>query len=357
LNCANTYQQKGLTEKAIKLYNQALGSHRNLANTNPKKYLPTLAHTLNNLAVLYYESNKSDIAKKLFLEALKIRRKIAFINPQKFLSVVGETLHNLGLLFAKIKTEKAKNYYLEAVRINKKLAEFNPQKHSQDIAMNLNGLGGLFEHINEYEKSQQFYKEALKIYRESAGFNSEKYLPKVGMTLNSLGNLQKLKNDIKNAEKNYKESLKIHKKLANTNPIIFIPKLCLSKVHMSIFYQDCKVNKKLSIELATDAVKELLPFVQTGKNRSFLQVGCKVLLDWGIDIERLISETHYNYANTDISCPECSWVPDGKNNWQCTCGLVWDTFMTKGKCIRCEKQWIETWCPKCKLTSEHLKWY
>ena len=64
-----------------------------------------------------------------------------------------------------------------------------------------------------------------------------------------------------------------------------------------------------------------------------------------------------DYSKSNISCPECKWVPDGGKNWQCTCRFIWDTFQTKGKCPKCETQWNDTWCPKCKKTSKHQDWY
>ncbi|MFP4846036.1 tetratricopeptide repeat protein [Winogradskyella sp. PE311] len=310
-NCANTYHKKELFDKAQELYNEALGLHRKLAKAKPKEYLPSLSMILNNFALLYDELNDFEKADFFFSEALEIRKELAIINPRKYLQTEGETLLNLGRLYSDTKVEKSKNYYIES----------------------------------------------LKIYEELANYNSEKYLPEVGLVLNNLGWLQKLQNDNENAEKNLYRALEIFKDLANNNPTRFIPRLCTTKFKMSSFYQQNKINKNLSIKLATEVVKDILPFVQTAKNRELLQIVCMVLLDWDVDIENLISKTEYNYENTSISCPECSWVPDGKMNWQCTCGHQWDTFLTRGKCFQCKKQWKETYCPKCKTYSQHLDWY
>jgi hypothetical protein len=62
-----------------------------------------------------------------------------------------------------------------------------------------------------------------------------------------------------------------------------------------------------------------------------------------------------------IRCPKCSWEPDGKPYWQCTCGKNWDTFSTGGRCPSCHKIWEETQCPTlpkgCGKMSLHLDWY
>lgn len=58
-----------------------------------------------------------------------------------------------------------------------------------------------------------------------------------------------------------------------------------------------------------------------------------------------------------IECPRCEWEPDGKAYWRCSCGHVWNTFDTKAKCPACNKQWEDTYCPGCGLTSPHKEWY
>ncbi|MEM8906980.1 MAG: hypothetical protein AAGD05_03965 [Bacteroidota bacterium] len=61
-----------------------------------------------------------------------------------------------------------------------------------------------------------------------------------------------------------------------------------------------------------------------------------------------------------IECPKCQWEPDGGAHWQCTCGHVWNTFDTAGRCPACGFQWKETWCPSvlgCGRCSPHLDWY
>ena len=62
-----------------------------------------------------------------------------------------------------------------------------------------------------------------------------------------------------------------------------------------------------------------------------------------------------------IRCPKCNWEPDGKPYWQCSCGHVWDTFSTGGRCPACQKVWEDTKCPGhvggCDKWSPHLDWY
>jgi len=62
----------------------------------------------------------------------------------------------------------------------------------------------------------------------------------------------------------------------------------------------------------------------------------------------------------EIKCPKCSWKADGGAHWICSCGYVWNTFATAGKCPACGKLWTMTQCPTasgCGKYSPHLEWY
>ncbi len=61
--------------------------------------------------------------------------------------------------------------------------------------------------------------------------------------------------------------------------------------------------------------------------------------------------------NITIQCSICEWNPDGEKHWACSCGHVWNTFKTKGKCPKCKTQWEKTWCPGCGKSTPHKDWY
>ena len=65
----------------------------------------------------------------------------------------------------------------------------------------------------------------------------------------------------------------------------------------------------------------------------------------------------------DVVCPKCEWKPDGNAHWECSCGIIWNTFDTGGKCPGCGKGWKDTQCPGpgdpggCGGWSPHIDWY
>jgi hypothetical protein len=69
-----------------------------------------------------------------------------------------------------------------------------------------------------------------------------------------------------------------------------------------------------------------------------------------------------------IRCPRCAWRPDASSRWRCawvdtpepyfdSCGTVWNTFSTKGRCPGCHHQWQWTSCLRCSQWSPHSDWY
>jgi hypothetical protein len=62
-------------------------------------------------------------------------------------------------------------------------------------------------------------------------------------------------------------------------------------------------------------------------------------------------------SDLKIECPKCSWEPAPHSQWKCSCGSIWNTFDTGGRCPKCSKQWEFTQCLSCQEWSLHLDWY
>jgi len=69
-----------------------------------------------------------------------------------------------------------------------------------------------------------------------------------------------------------------------------------------------------------------------------------------------------------IRCPLCRWQPKPDDLWYCGdcaypeyffegCGMMWNTFTTKGLCPGCAHQWRYTSCLRCAGWSLHEEWY
>lgn len=63
-----------------------------------------------------------------------------------------------------------------------------------------------------------------------------------------------------------------------------------------------------------------------------------------------------------IACPKCDFEPLPTDLWECSCGHVWNTFDTHGRCPACGKVWRDTQCLDgyaggCSRWSPHIDWY
>ncbi|MEL7523489.1 MAG: tetratricopeptide repeat protein, partial [Cyanobacteria bacterium J06553_1] len=128
-------------KRAMPLYEEALRIYRELAEENPRTYLPYVAGTLNNLAILQSAQNNYELAAQSNEEALLIRRELAEKNPRTYLPDVAMTLNNLAILQSgQNNNELATLSYEEALSIYRELAEENPRTYLPDVAETLVNL-------------------------------------------------------------------------------------------------------------------------------------------------------------------------------------------------------------------------
>ncbi|WP_422107492.1 tetratricopeptide repeat protein [Winogradskyella sp.] len=238
-NLAILQKNNNELEGAEKNYLEALDIRRKLAEQNPNAYLSYVASTLNNLAVLQSDNNELEGAEKNYLEALDIRRKLAEQNPNAYLPYVANTLNNLANLQSdNNEIEDAEKNYLEALDAYRKLAEQNPKAYLTDVAMTLNNLAILQKNNNELEGAEENYLEALDIRRKLAEQNPNAYLADVANTLNNLANLQSDNNELEGAEKNYLEALDIRRKLAEQNPNAYLAEVAMTLNNLAVLQND-----------------------------------------------------------------------------------------------------------------------
>ncbi len=112
---ANVHQKINEFPQALEKYEEALKIRRELAEKNPKTYLPYVATTLNNLANLHSAKNEFPQALEKYEEALKIYRELAEESPERYEIDYAKTLIIGVIYFKKDKEnlEKAKNILIK----------------------------------------------------------------------------------------------------------------------------------------------------------------------------------------------------------------------------------------------------
>ena len=85
-------------EAARKGFEEALKIRRELVQKNPDTYLPDVAETLNDVAVLDRHQKRMEAARKGLEEALGIYERFAERNPERFQSDVAQVTEALQRL-------------------------------------------------------------------------------------------------------------------------------------------------------------------------------------------------------------------------------------------------------------------
>jgi tetratricopeptide (TPR) repeat protein len=120
------------------VYQEALDTYRQLAKANPQAYLPNVAATLNNLAVLYRATQRLHESEQAFQEALDTYRQLATANPQVYLPGVAGMLNNLAVLaFTQNHLQQAQMLVSEALAIRRGLYAKHPIAFGDALAQSL----------------------------------------------------------------------------------------------------------------------------------------------------------------------------------------------------------------------------
>ena len=171
------------------MFLDALDILSRLAESNPETYEPDVATTLNNLAILYSNTERFTESENAYLEVLEIRRRLAQIDPQTFEPLEATTMDNLASLYRKTQRfTESEAMYLEALEILRRLAQDNPQAYETNLVTTLYNLGVYYKQQGQHIQAISAFEEALPIYRRLAQ-NSATYGDYYTFTLYHLAKL------------------------------------------------------------------------------------------------------------------------------------------------------------------------
>ena len=246
-DAAKFLQEQKQYGKSASYCERSLRLCRLLAQSNPQACEPNLASTLNNLAILYKNTQRFTESESLYKEALEIYRRMAHSNPQAFEPDLASTLYNLANLYYKTQRfAESESLYKEALEIRRRLAHSNPQAYEPDMAQTLNNLAILYLDIQRFAESELLYKEALEIYRRLAQSNPQAYEPDLASILNNLAGLYYNTKRLAESESLYKEALEIRRRLAQSNPQTYEPDVANTQFNLGLL--------KLQLKQYSDAI-------------------------------------------------------------------------------------------------------
>ena len=225
--------------KAQRFYSRALDIYRRLAKENPKVYEPDLATTLNNLAILYKNTQRFTESESLYLEALESYRRLAKEKPKEYEPFIARTLNNLAILFSNTqRLAESENMYLEALEIRRRLAKGDPQTYEPGLATTLNNLAILYSNTQRIQESETLLIEALEIRKRLAKDNPKVYEPDLAMTMNNLAVLYANTQRFQESQNLHLEVLEIYRRLVKDNPQAYEPVLATTLNNLAILYKN-----------------------------------------------------------------------------------------------------------------------
>jgi tetratricopeptide (TPR) repeat protein len=116
---------------------------------------------LNNLAILYSDTQRMKESEQSYQEALTIRRRLAEANPEAYLPDVAVTLNNLANLYtATQRMKEAEDACDEARAILEPLWRQNPELHGNQLAK-INLLAAILAGPERPKDACEFARQAL----------------------------------------------------------------------------------------------------------------------------------------------------------------------------------------------------
>ncbi|MDZ7958381.1 MAG: tetratricopeptide repeat protein [Aulosira sp. DedQUE10] len=192
------YNSQGRYSEAKPLYIQALALRRKLLGEEH----PDVALSVNNLALLYYSQGRYNEAEPLLIQALALRRKLlGEEHPHIALS-----LNNLAELYkSQGRYSEAEPFSIQALALRRKLlGEEHPY-----VAESLNNLALLYNSQGRYSEAEPLLIQALALCRKLLG---EEH-PHFAQILNSLAYLYDFQGRYSEAEPLYIQALALRRKL------------------------------------------------------------------------------------------------------------------------------------------------
>jgi CHAT domain-containing protein/Tfp pilus assembly protein PilF len=199
-------RRAGRYDEALPLVERALQIRQSVLSLEH----PSVAHALNNLAVLHMDKGDYARAEPLFIRALGIRERA--LGPEH--PDVAQSLNNLAILYLnKGAYAKAEPLYRRALSIWEKA--LGPE-HFQ-VAGFLNNLGVLYRNKGDYVKAEPLFQRALSIWEKALGPEQ----PEVALALNNLATLYDYRGDYAMAEPFLLRALTIREKaLGSDHPMV-----------------------------------------------------------------------------------------------------------------------------------------
>jgi tetratricopeptide (TPR) repeat protein len=237
------YFDAGRSKEAETALSDALVSERDLAKRSYPGAKVQLVTILNDLAMVYGQTNDNTKGENLAKEALQLSSELSSTNLMVSRQFVSTTEINLGGLYINmLRFEEAENIYKDALKIRKDLASHAPGAFRPDVAKILVDLSIVYELTNKFTDAEKALNDAIEIYRDEAQRNPDSFGGALADALIRIASLRKKNGQLKEEKEALTEAKNIVEPLMINNPSIYSG--IIAKIT-----DDILENQKLSSEL------------------------------------------------------------------------------------------------------------
>ena len=253
-NLAARLAQDGRGREAYTCAQEAVSIYRVLSDGD-KQYLPDLALSVRNLALLSPDAGRSDEALALLEESVAIGRRLVEGGTQRDLARVASSLTSLGSQLWQVGREQdAVQASREAVDIYRRLAKEDPDTYIPELALSLHNLCISVSNLGAEREALTFARESVMLYRHLAANNPSAYEPNFAVALRnlslSLGAVGKEGESLDALQ----EAIAIQRALVAINPRAFLPEYARSIRSMGFRLKGLGREKE-ALQFSIDAIK------------------------------------------------------------------------------------------------------
>jgi tetratricopeptide (TPR) repeat protein len=161
---SNHLYELGNHKGALAAIREAVEICRGLSSSDPARYAPDLASSLNNLSNRLSDSGDREGALAVIREAVETYRSLASSNSARYAPELALSLNNLSIRLSDSgDREGALAAIREAVEIDRSLASSNPARYAPELAMSLNNLSLRLAESGDREGALVAIREAVEL--------------------------------------------------------------------------------------------------------------------------------------------------------------------------------------------------
>jgi tetratricopeptide (TPR) repeat protein len=236
---------------AITAFSESLDLRRRLAREDPEKYDLHVLGTLSNLCSVVQDADQLSEAEATCSEAVAKSRELMKTKPEQYAQIFSVSIMNLGSTYAaQRRPHEAQSAFLDAVN---KMREMVPSgsagsaEQNQRLAAALVNLARCYIESGRHTDADKVLIEARAIGERLTEHSRTKYLSISADVWVARAKLYAAKKEIGREESSYREAIAAGRELTSVNAPKFWPQLAASLRSLGLLYYETRRMNEASI--------------------------------------------------------------------------------------------------------------